>query len=134
MSWTTIKAGLVTGWTAVSGIKRVLPYMPLAIQETPLLYVTLSSFERTYEAQVSKYTYRASGTLVIDWQDNGEAETALDALIESCAQAFDADMTLGGRLTSGAALVESGDLGWVDIGGQTYRVAIFPLAITEIAC
>lgn len=134
MSYANIKTGLISGLEAVSGIRSVIGYVPTTVQETPLIYLQLDRFEREYDAQGSLYTYSIQATLVIPWQDNVGAEATVASLLEAVTQAFDADMTLGGQLTNGAALILSGDAGYEDIAGMTYRIVEFMIRATERVC
>jgi hypothetical protein len=134
MSYASVIAGMKAGLEAVTGIKYVLDYEPQTIQDTPIVFLLLDTIDREYTAQGSLYTYHVTATLVVNWQDNDAAEEAIIGLIEPIMTAFDADMTLGGRLYNGAALFLSADAGFAQIGSRIYRIVDFTAEITDLAC
>ena len=73
---------------------------------------------------------RILARLAVAWSDNEGAELQLIPFIDSVQVAVDADPTLGlgGDVD---ARVESGDGGWVDIAGVTYRIMDFMITVSD---
>ena len=124
MSYSAAIAGLATAVRGVPGLHSVLDYEPIAFHEVPAVYLLLDSFSRTQAGQVTVMRYRVLCRVCIAWQDNEGAERELIPFVNSIPAAIDADPTLGGAITRGAAQVAedaNAIAGFVRIGGTMYR-------------
>jgi len=104
---------------------NLLKYEPGSIQNSPTLYTLLDSFTRETKGQVTMMRYRLLHRLVVQWQDNAEAEATLWPFVHSVPAAFDADPLLGGLITMGLARVGDGQSGFVVISNTKYRCLDF---------
>lgn len=124
MSYSAAIAGLKSRIQTVSGLAVVLDYEPQSFQDLPAVYLLLDSFQRTQAGQVTAMRYRVLARLCVRWQDNARAELELIPFVNSIPAAIDADPTLGGAITRGAAQVAedaNAIAGFVRIGGTMYR-------------
>ena len=104
---------------------NLLRYEPAVIHHTPTIYTLLDGFERNASGQLTAMHYRILHRLVIQWQDNEQAELALMPFVHRVPAAVDSDQTLGGRITMGLARISSGQSGFVIISNTKYRCLDF---------
>lgn len=116
-----VLAGMHERLATVPGITRCLDYEPSAVQQPPLIYSLLDSFERSQAGQVTAMRYRILHRLVIAWVDTARAEQQLASFVNAIPAAIDADPQLGGRIPSGLARIADAQAVWVTIGGTVYR-------------
>lgn len=76
-------------------------------------------------------TYSYLVRLVLLWQDNPEAERELMAYVDDPIAAVVADPRLGGRLYSGIASMSRGVAGYLNQGGNVYRVFDYTATVAE---
>ena len=141
MSYETVLAGLHVRFATVTtprAIAAILAYEPTAVQEYPLLYSLLDSFEVKEvrvdpgtAAMVTTIVWRTAHRLCLRWQDSEECEKELRAFADSILTAVNPYPFLGGALTSGNARITEGDTGWVTIGTTECRYLDFYSMVTE---
>jgi hypothetical protein len=131
MSYETVLAGLHVRFATVSGIKKILDFVPAGAPEPPFLYSALDRFEIVRSGQVKATRYYINHTLCFRWQDNERAEEELLPFVNSIPDAVDADPHLGGVLTAGYAEITDGEARWLTIGSTEYRIIEFHSVVTE---
>lgn len=105
---------------------NLLAYEPAVVQHTPMIYSLLVGFERVKSGQLTEMRYRILHRLLIQWQDNEEAELELMPLVQRVPASVDLDPTLGGRVTLGSgAFVGRGESGFTTISTTKYRCLDF---------
>lgn len=104
---------------------NLLKYEPGVIHHTPTIYTLLDGFERNASGQLTAMHYRILHRLVIQWQDNEQAELELMPFVHSVPAAVDVDQTLGGRITMGLARITSAQSGFIIISQTKYRCLDF---------
>lgn len=122
-----IIAGLHACFVSVPGLSdaTVLDYEPQAIHRSPTLYTLLDSWRDEGQMQVAARRYRIQHRLCIKLQDNERAEQELLAFIDTIPASVRANMTLGGRLTAGRALITEAEAGYARIGDADFRIVDF---------
>lgn len=103
-----IIAGLNTVLRGVKGVSLTLDYVPETIQQTAVVFTILDSFTQSQSGQLLVTNYSFLSTLVVQWQDNRQAERELAKLVPRITAAIYADQQLGGALNSGIASVANG--------------------------
>jgi len=131
MSYSTVLAGLHERFATVTSIQAILDYVPTSIQDTPTLYSLLDNVTISRSGQVKATKYRILHRLVVRWQDNEGAELEIIPYVDSIPAAVDADNHLGGRLTSGYAVIDEIEAVWVEISNVTYRALDFYSTVVE---
>lgn len=109
---------------------NMLRYEPETIVQTPLLYSLLDTFQRDQHGQMTSMIYRVLHRIVIQWQDQEQAELELIALVNAVPASIDVDPTLGGRVDKGLARISDGATGFVVISGTQYRCLDFYSSVT----
>lgn len=123
MSLTTIKAALAVKLRAVTGINYVLEYEPQAVHQAPAIWIVLDSYERMLgTGQLTVMRYRILARVVLNWVDNGTAETGIDTYANLIPAAIDADAQLAGTIPNGLAAISDATTGYIIAGGTKYRV------------
>lgn len=130
-SYTTIVAGLHERFATITGIAVILDYEPKTIHATPTLYTLLDSFNPEQRGQIKLRRYRILHRLVFKWLDNEQAEQELMPFVDSVPASVRADPHLGGRITSGVAVIEEGFAVFVVIGGTMYRALDFYSSVLD---
>lgn len=131
MSYSDVLDGLHTRFATVSGIAAFLKYEPTSIQTYPLLYSVLDSFEITRTGQVKAWTYRTLHRLLFRWQENEMALSEMIPFVNSIPLAVDADKHLGGKLDSGVAAIDEGEVMFVEIGDTQCLALDFYSTVVE---
>jgi hypothetical protein len=130
MSYSEVVAGLKARYATLSAIKVRLDGEPTAVQDSPLIYTVLDSFKRAYKGTVVEMRYRLMSRLCIRWQYPEQSEATLISLVNAIPLAIDADWRLSGAARG--ASVQTGDAGWVSIGGIEYRTLDFYIEVLEV--
>lgn len=104
---------------------NLLDYEPDVVHAPHLLYTLLADFKRDTAGQVTTMRYRLLHRLVIQWQDNQEAERVLRSFVHPIPAAFDADPLLGNLITKGLARISDGASGFVVISNTKFRCLDF---------
>lgn len=127
IGYSDVIEGLHERYATVAALrgKPLLAYEPQSIQETPTLYSLLASFERSQAGQITAMRYRVMSRLILQWQDQEQAELALLPFVNSIPAAVDQDQTLGGRVNSGLARIADAETGFVIISQIKYRCIDF---------
>jgi hypothetical protein len=125
MSALIMYQGLEERFKSIQGLTNIILGEPTAIQSAPALYTALVRFERTQHGQVTAMRYMFVHRLVIQWQDNPQAEMQLLTLLNAIPASVDVSPTLGGRIVEGLAKVTAGDAGYARIGDVLYRICDF---------
>lgn len=131
MSYADVLDGLHARFATVSGIKKILDYVPLNAPEPPFLYSVLDSAEIVRSGQVTAYKYRVLHRLCVRWQDNERAEQEIIPFVNSIPDAVADDPQLGGVLTRGYAAITEIEAAWVTIAGVEYRAVDFYSEVIE---
>jgi hypothetical protein len=116
-TYADVLEGLHERFATVEGIAACLDYEPKSVQTFPLLYSMLDTMEITRTGQVKGRTYRTLHRLLFKWQDNEQALAQMIPYVDSIPDAVDADKHLGGRVTSGLAVIDECEAMFVTIGG-----------------
>lgn len=103
-----IIAGLNAILRNVKGVSLTLDYVPETIQQTAVVFTILDSFTQSQSGQLLVTDYTFLSTLVVQYQDNRQAERELAKLIPRITAAIYADQQLGGALNSGIANITNG--------------------------
>ena len=131
MSYSDVLDGLHTRFATVNGITAILKYEPTSIQAYPLLYSMLDSFDIARTGQVVAWHYRTLHRLVFRWQDNELALAELIPFVNAIPNAVEADKHLGGKLKSGLATIDEGEVMWAEIGGTECLTLDFYSTVVE---
>lgn len=136
MSALTVYAGLEAVLTPIEGLNAVILGEPTAIHDPPALYVVYQSFQRVLRSNppasnLTGMQHVYALRLVIQWQDNLEAEYQLLSLIDPIPAAIDADPQLSGAITRGAARITDATTGFATIGGTLYRICDYTCEVLE---
>ncbi len=139
MSCQAVLAGLKAAYDTIPELAVNLPYVPSAIQDTPLLYTCLegdTAFDDASDAEDTRFTaqYGCQSRLVVAWQDHAQAELTVAAVIDGVKAALEADPTLGGALADGQVVLRTARPGWLetDAGAVTHRIVDFYLEVWEV--
>ncbi|HEU4328065.1 MAG TPA: hypothetical protein VFS21_33320 [Roseiflexaceae bacterium] len=116
-----VRDGLHELFLTVPGIVACLNYEPLAIDQPPIIYSLLDSFERSQNGGVTAMRYRILHRLCLAWQDNEQAEAQLTTFVNAIPAVVDRNPQLAGRIPSGLARIAEAQAVWVKIGSTTYR-------------
>ena len=125
--------GLEERFKTIAGLTNIILGEPTAIESTPALYTALARFERSQHGQVTAMRYSFTHRLVIQWQDNPQAEMQLLTLLNAIPASVDLSSRLGGRIVEGLAKVTAGDTGYAKIGDTLYRICDFTSDVLEKA-
>jgi hypothetical protein len=120
-TYAEVVAGMHERLATVTGIKACLTYEPTEVQQPPIIYSLLDTFERRQETQLTVMRYRILHRLVIATASVAKAEEQLAAYVNVIPAAIDADPQLGGRILSGLARIADAQAVWVKLGSQVYR-------------
>jgi hypothetical protein len=124
MSYEAILEGLQERFETVAGIVNVLDYEPTAIHDYPTLYSLLDEWSATRSGQVRSVTYRTLHRLLFRWQDNEMAAKEMIPFVDAIPAAVEADRHLGGRLISGLAVIDEGEVNSIVLVGGTECLAL----------
>jgi hypothetical protein len=116
--YTDLKTRIKTDLTAITGIKNVYGYEKGDLNGFPSAVVTLDSLESTMDSTNSnerKYSFKVKvyQEMVDDAVGAEEAESRMDALIDSLIAKFETDWTIGDYAYNSAI---KGIVGYVDRG------------------
>lgn len=125
--------GLEERFKTIDGLTNIILGEPTAIQDAPALYTALARFERTQHGQVTAMRYTFTHRLVVQLQDNPQAEMQLLTLLNAIPASVDRSPTLGGRIVEGVAKVTGGDTGYATIGKTLYRICDYTGDVLEKA-
>ena len=128
MSYEDVVEGLVERLETIVSLKSVLPYTPTAIHDWPMAYLLFNRGQYILAAQ-STNRYFVTVRVVVGWQDWGVAEEQIMPYVDEVPEAIHADPQLGGRLTSGIAMVTEAEGGWASIGNVESRVIDFEVNV-----
>lgn len=132
--YSTIMTALHTRLGLIPGIAVVLDYEPKSVQVAPLMYSLLESFTREQSGQIVTMKYRTLHRLVIQWQDNEQAEGQLRSFVPLIPAWIEADQQLGGTIPSGFIRCTDAATGFLAIGGTDCRICDFYTeAIVKVA-
>lgn len=124
LSYTDIVTGHHERFATVLDASRLLKYEPSGIDNPPLLYTVLVSFEDAPQGQIAARRYRLMHRLVLLWQDNQQAEIELMPYVDSIPATINGS-TLGrrlnDRLTAGLAIISEARAGYIQVSGVWYR-------------
>lgn len=133
MSALIMYQGLEAQFKTIDGLTNIILGEPTAIHEAPALYTILARFERSQHGQITAMRYTFIHRLVIQWQDNPQAEMQLLTLLNTIPASVDRSPTLGGRIIEGLAKVTAGDAGYTRIGEMACRICDFTSDVLEKA-
>lgn len=123
--------GLEERFKTIAGLTNIILGEPTAIHATPALYTALAGFTRSQHGQITAMHYIFTHRLIVQWQDNPQAEMQLLTLLNAIPASVDVSPTLGGRIVEGLAKVTAGDTGYIPIGETLYRICDFTSDILE---
>lgn len=114
---------------------NLLKYEPSEIQHTPTIYTLLDGFERDNgSAQMTGMHYRILHRLLIQWQDNEQAELELMPFVHSVPAAIDQDRLLGGIVNLGSgATIKSAQSGFIIFSDIKFRCLDFIVSVSTKA-
>jgi len=128
--------GLESAFRGIAGLRGVMLGEPSGNMDLPCLYTAYQSFDRPLRnsppaRNITGMSHQFACRLVIQWQDNAQAEMQLLTFLDAIPDAIDADPRLGGRLYGGVAWCASGITGFVRIGDVLYRIVDYAITVLE---
>jgi hypothetical protein len=143
MTWANVIPKLQERLETVDGLKYVLCGAPTAVHDTPMAFFLYGNGARPPGGQVKIDTYVVLIRVLVQWQDNKEAELELAPFINSIPDVFKPapgpsggnylatlDGTVNDSRITDIRSASSAD-GWYSVGESIYRSALWELTLTD---
>lgn len=143
MTWANVIPQLQARLETVSGLKDVQCGAPTAVHDTPMAFFLYGNGSRPPGGQVKIDTYVVQIRVLVQWQDNKEAELELAPFVNSIPDAFKPYpgpsggnylATLDGTVTDSRITdirSASGPDGFYQVSDTIYRSILFELTCTD---
>lgn len=143
MTWADVLPKLQERLETVAGLTYVQCGAPTAVHDTPMAFFLYGNGARPPGGQVKIDQYVVLIRVLVQWQDNKEAELELAPFITSIPDAFKPYpgpsggaylATLDGTVNDSRITdirSASGADGWYQVGDTIYRSVLFELSLTD---